>query len=347
MTKARAPSGNTRPPWCLRVSLASAVLILSGACAVLAADIRDATSWAPGVPTDPLEFRVSPPSEALVRYLRDENRRQGFRQVPRAAQTDAALAADIRQAIATMPEPVHRLVAPKLIGIFTVRDLGSTALAEHIKGQDGEWQRGIVSLDIGAIDKRANTWISWREGSAFRVEPGFGVVGRIADPANDGRVIAIRYILLHEFAHIASIGETYLPSWDFAPVKGEDCRFEFVCLSWVDGGEHSRYDDLLPDRRRIAYYQPTERRLPAASAEGLYRGLAHSDFVSLYGATSPHEDFAEAFANFVHVQLMGLPYRIEVRRNDRTMATAGPCWSEERCAVKRRFIEALLGLTQG
>ncbi len=324
-----------------------ATLFLLCAHVAWAEDIRKATAWAPGVPAESIEWRVGPPSDALIRYLREDNRKQGFRQVPRAAQADPALAADIRQAIATMPEPVRRLVAPKLIGVFTVRDLGSTASAEHIQGPDGGWHRGIVSLDVGAIDRRANTWISWREGTAFRTEPGFNIVGRIADFADDGRINAIRYILLHEFAHIASIGEPYLPSWDLPPAKGEECRFTYVCLSWTDQGGRSRYDDVLPERHSVAYYQPPEKRLPAAAAEGLYRGLGSSDFVSLYAATSPHEDFAEAFANYVHVQLMGLPYRIDIRRDDRTVAVAEPCWLEERCAVKRRFIEALLDLAKG
>ena len=313
-----------------------------------AQDIRAAESWPPGVPAVAVERRVGPPPDSLVRHLRADNRKNGFRQVPRAAMADPALAADIRQAIASMPEAVRRLVAAKLIGVFTVRDLGSTAWADHVRGTDGGWQRGIVALDVGAIDRRANTWISWRESSAFRAEAGFSLVGRIADPGDDGRIGAIRYILLHEFAHVASIGEAYLPDWDDpAPATADICGFTYVCLSWADQGRHSHYDDVIPERRRIAYYQPPERQLPAAAAGGLYDGLRQSDFVSLYAATSPHEDFAEAFANYAHVQLLGLPYRIEVRRDGRTIATAEACWAEPRCAVKRRFIETLLKLTEG
>lgn len=330
-----------------RTSTIAAVLFLLFTPVAKAEDIREAAAWPEGVPAEPIELRVGLPSDALIRHLREDNRKQGYRQVPRAAHADPGLAADIRQAIASMPEPVRRLVAPKLIGVFTVHDLGSTASAEHVRGADGGWRRGIISLDVGAIDRRANTWISWREGTAFRIEPGFSLVGQIAAADDDRRVHAIRYILLHEFAHIASIGESYLPSWDAAPAKAEDCRFAYVCLSWLDQGGHSRHDQALPERQRIAYYQQPDRRLPAAAAEGLYTGLAGSDFVSLYAATTPHEDFAEAFANFAHVQLLGLPYQIEVKRHGRTVAALRPCWSEARCAVKRRFIEALLGLTEG
>ena len=325
--------------------IATVGLLLSlSACAQ---DIREAGAWPVGVPAAAIEFRVGPPPEAVLRHLREDNRKQGFRQVPRAADADPALAADIRQAIASMPEAVRRLVTPKLIGVFTVRDLGSTASAEHVRGEDGEWRRGIVSLDIGAIDRRANTWLSWRESTAFRAEPGFSIVGQMAGPEDDSRVVAIRYILLHEFAHVASIGEAYLPAWDGPPAKTEACGLAFVCLSWADRGGHSLYDDALPDRPRIAYYQPSERQLPAAIAEGLYAGLARSDFVTLYAATSPDEDFAEAFANYVHVQMLGLPFHIEARRDGRAVATVDPCWTESRCAVKRRFIETLLMLTEG
>ena len=323
-----------------RMAGAVAAAVLTFAFATRAEDIRQPAAWPPGVGPRPLEQRVGPPPEALVRHLREDNRQRGFHQVPRAAQADASLAADIRQAIASMPEAVRRLVAPKLIGVFTVRDLGSTAWAEHVRGDDGTWQRGVVALDLGAIDRRANTWFSWREGTPFHAEPGFAIVGRIAD--DDSRVAAIRYILLHEFAHVASIGEDYLPDWDAAAPE-DVCAQAYVCLSWRPDGQ-SRYDDLMPERGRIAYYRPPDRQLPAARAAGFYAGLARTDFVSLYAATSPHEDFAEAVANYVHVQLMGLPYRIEVRREGHAVATVADCWREERCVVKRRFIERLLGL---
>lgn len=315
-----------------------------------AADIRRASAWPAGVPDVPIEERIAPATPPLVRYLRDDNRSAGIREVPRSAQPYADLADDIREAVATMPQAVHALVQDKLIGIYTARNLGSTAWTEHIEGPTGQWQRGIVVLDIQAVDKRGNTWSSWRESTAFKPASGFAIRARIAEDGRDGRVDAIRYILLHEFAHVASIGSSYLPVWTIESLPPEaTCDYAFVCMSWSRYGEHqvSHFDSSFPERSRITYYRPTKARLEADRAEPLYAWLGTTDFVSAYAATSPHEDFAEAFANFVHTHMLGLPYRIDVLRNGTVAAGVGPCWDAPRCAGKRKFLERLLGLAGG
>ena len=60
--------------------------------------------------------------------------------------------------------------------------------------------------------------------------------------------------------------------------------------------------------------------------------------------THPGDDFAEAFANYVHVVMMGKPFEIAISEGGRPVKTYRPCWEEPRCAAKRRVIEELLGL---
>lgn len=335
----------------LAIAWATALVLLTASAAAgserPAADIQSAEAWPPGTPEAPVADRVDPAPAALVSYLRAENRRYRIRQKPRAATARGTLAADIRQAIASMPQAVRALVSDKLIGVFTVRDLGSTAWAEAIADADGSFRRGIVVLDLQAIDKRGNTWITWRESTPFRPAPGFAMRGRIAAAESPGRVDAIRYILLHEFAHVASIGAGYLPDWSIDSLPADQaCDHAFVCLSWTRydlSGRHTRFEPAFADRPPVAYYRPAEQRLAADLALPLYRWLAQTDFVSLYATVSPHEDFAESFANFVHSQLLGLPYAVEVLDGGVPVAAAEPCWNEARCAAKRAFLERVLG----
>lgn len=317
---------------------------------VSAADIRSSSAWPTSVPSLPLEQRVAPAPAALIHYLHADNRRHGIRDVPRSTRPHPELAKYIREAIATMPAVVHDLIRHKLISVYTVRGLGSTAWAEHISGPQQKWDRAIVVLDVQAVDKRGNTWFSWRESTAFKPTPGFALRAHITDDAQNGRVDAIRYILLHEFAHVASIGSDYLPDWNVESLPPEQtCDYAFVCLSWNRYGkdEESRYDGDFPDRSRIAYYRPTKSRLDADRAEPIYNRLATTDFVSAYAATSSHEDFAEAFANYVHTHLLGLPYRVDILRDGMVAAGMGPCWNEPRCGKKREFLESLLGVGNG
>ena len=75
-----------------------------------------------------------------------------------------------------------------------------------------------------------------------------------------------------------------------------------------------------------------------------YGALERTNFATLYAATNPNDDFAESFASYVHTVLMAQPFAIEIHENGRLAKTFKACWSEARCAEKRRILEALLGL---
>jgi hypothetical protein len=46
--------------------------------------------------------------------------------------------------------------------------------------------------------------------------------------------------------------------------------------------------------------------------------------------------------SYVHVVMMGKPYSVSIIEDGRIVKRYGPCWSEERCAAKRRILEAFL-----
>ena len=331
-----------------RTWILGAVACLAGVFAnACAAQVLDMGYWAERPLPGAIEDRITAPPAAVMEYLRQQNLKDGFPQVPRAAVLDPAFAADLRLAVATMPEALKRLVGAKLLGLFPVRDLGSTGLSEMAFDKDRRPRAGFVVVDVGALDTTANAWMSWRESTPFIARSGHAVRARIADPQDDDRVTATRYILLHEFAHILAIGEPYLPLWDTnAPRAADPCKYEFLCLSWSSHGGGpavSRFDRQFPDRARITYYLPSLYRMDIRRAPDYYRKLASTDFVSPYASLNPFDDFAEGLASFVHNRLMGRPFALEVIQNGAVAARIGPCWDQPRCAAKRRFFETLLG----
>jgi molybdopterin-binding protein len=55
-------------------------------------------------------------------------------------------------------------------------------------------------------------------------------------------------------------------------------------------------------------------KLPAGQMVATYESLERTNFVTLYAATHPADDFAEAFASYVHGVLMGRPWEISIAR---------------------------------
>jgi hypothetical protein len=121
-------------------------------------------------------------------------------------------------------------------------------------------------------------------------------------------------------------------------------EYPFFRLSWrVDRGK-GRYESLFdPEfalRKDVAYY--VGAKLAARDMVPAYEQLERTNFPTLYAATQPGDDFAEAFANYVHVVLMRKPFAIELLEGGRVVKTYGPCWEEARCAGKRRLLEEIL-----
>ncbi len=74
-----------------------------------------------------------------------------------------------------------------------------------------------------------------------------------------------------------------------------------------------------------------------------YANLERTSFPSLYAATQPGDDFAEAFDSYVHVVLQRRPWQILIYKNAALQKEFGACWNESRCAGKRALLEQLIG----
>ncbi|MBC7469468.1 MAG: hypothetical protein H7322_09100 [Ramlibacter sp.] len=74
-----------------------------------------------------------------------------------------------------------------------------------------------------------------------------------------------------------------------------------------------------------------------------YASLEETNFPSLYAATAPGDDFAEAFASYVHVVLLRRPWEIALSQGGKVVKVVRSCWDQPRCAAKRAVMEQLLG----
>jgi hypothetical protein len=151
---------------------------------------------------------------------------------------------------------------------------------------------------------------------------------------------------LHELAHIISIGKKIHPSWNVEPRDiASLTSYPFFQLSWTRSEDRSGYvslfDGAFPQRKDVVYYFGA--RLPAKKMVGTYERLERTNFVTLYGATRPGDDFAEAFASYVHTVLMRRPFAIRIYQNGKPVKTFEACWNQPRCASKKRQIAQLLG----
>jgi hypothetical protein len=293
----------------------------------------------------PLDARIGPAPAPLIEFLELDNIEQGYADKPRAPALTDDFMRDVRAALAGLPEQVRRPLAKKLVGIYLVDAMGSSGWSEEVLDADGRAVAGVIVLDAGVLAAQtANAWATWKENTPFKPRAGYRLEARIEDAAQDNRVQAIQFILLHEMGHVLAMGGDLHPSPNAAPKDlPANPPYPFFNLAWSvnrDGKYASRFDAAFTQRREVVYYLGA--KLDAAQMPAVYTALDATSFATLYGATNPFDDFAEAYVTYVHTVLMGRPYAVRLYVGDTLQKTYAACWEEPRCAAKRRIIEALL-----
>jgi hypothetical protein len=295
----------------------------------------------------PVEERIGSAPPELVNYLELDNIKNGYPDRPRSAIPDPDFVSDVRDAFADVPAPVKRLLAQKLAGIYFVEDLGGSAYTEQIY-EDSRPVAGYIVLDASVLKNRtANGWATWKENTPFIGSPDFKLNAIIEEASRDNRKQAIQYILLHELGHVLSVGGGFNPDWNTPPNELKtETSYPYFQLSWAVSKDSSQYvtifDQSFPQRKNVVYYFGA--KLPAAQMRDTYEALERTNFATLYAATNPHDDFAEAFVSYVHTVLMGKPFEISIYNDGKISKVYKSCWAEERCAAKRKMLEHLLNL---
>ena len=302
---------------------------------------RQAEFWREAMQA-PVESRIGIGGPDLVDYLRLDAIKIGIPDRPRSAQPPKGFVADLKAAFAQIPPQVKAMLTSRLAGIYLVDGIGSTGFSDVIVAPDGRQVGGFIVLDSTALTNRnANTWATWRENTPFKPSPRTTIRATIEPAASDTRTAAIQYILVHELAHVLAVANNIHPPWDVKPEQPKPDAYQYFDLAWSvrDGKYVTRFDADFPQRRDVVYYFGP--RIDADDAAAVYARLEHTNFTSLYASTHPADDFAEAFASYVHTQLMGRPFEITIARDGKIAKRFTACWSHPRCADKRRWFDSL------
>lgn len=294
----------------------------------------------------PLEERIGAGTPELVAYVTLENIQGAIPNRPRAAKLAPDFMRDVHEALAELPRQIRVPLAAKLAGIYFIEDIGSTGFTDHVVDASGKPVAGFIVLDPTTLDRSANAWATWKEGTPFTSAPGVRLEAVIESEAQNNRKNAIQYILLHELGHIFSIGATVHPSWATPPEKVRPADYPFFLLAWThspDGRQYvSVFDAQFPQRKNVAYYSRAPARLDATRMLEVYGALERTSFATLYAATNPFDDFAEAFASYVHAELMGKPWEIRIHHDAGPARTFRLCWGQPRCRERQAILDGML-----
>ncbi|TXI36561.1 MAG: hypothetical protein E6Q51_05340, partial [Methylophilus methylotrophus] len=300
--------------------------------------IADPNPWL-ALYAQPLRTRIAPPTADLQSFLSTYGRSQ--QQTCTLSRISPEIESELTEALATLPESLLNTLNKSVLGIFFADGLGASGLTDMVALGDGSNNIGfIIVLDTHAFaHASANAWASWKENSAFTADEEVQIQVCIANEDSDHRVQALRFLLLHEFGHVLATMTDICPKeWSFPLPK---LAGHFSKHSWQTSGTKAiRPEQNFPHREKISFYR--QPALHASQALDIYRDLARTAFPTLYASMDVQEDFAECFATYVHTQLLGQPYSVQVKVGDALVFTSDDFWASSRAIEKRRYFHNLL-----
>ena len=300
----------------------------------------------PGALQRPLREKISLGSEALLDWQHRINLKYGQDKRPSKASAENPLVAKVHRMVARLPQRIRDLASRHLVALYLLENDWGTGTTEAVQDEQGRWKYAYIALNLTALTRSANGWGTWKENSAFRPGQGHEIRMVLEKPGDDTEEAAIRFIFLHELGHVLGLALGAHGWWDAEETPAVTRDSPFLAVSWryTDQGRMaSRWAARYPDFAKLAYYSFDKAKLPLSAAESLYGALSKTDFPSMYGATNIYDDFAEAFAVYVHSQMLGKPYRVEVFRNGKRRLTYRSCINTGSCPDKVGALESLLG----
>lgn len=172
-----------------------------------------------------------------------------------------------------------------------------------------------IVLRAGLLHETVSDYLTRKERGYYSSAP-----SDITLDFEGGSLSAVLYVLTHESVHVLDIsnraGKEGPPQlfansppdllvqgiWESARVKVPAYQSPLFQLSWFGSGK-----------------QPS-----LATAEPIYRALARTPFVSLYGSSTWYEDVAELVTCYYLTQILKQPYRVVISKGTEVQYTLSP-----------------------
>ncbi|MCZ6627667.1 MAG: hypothetical protein O7E56_05480 [SAR324 cluster bacterium] len=339
------------PGLCPRLVMRAVLLVLGGLLAALSCQAEQPSRLQriasyPGALSLPLQDKISFGDTALLDWQHKINLKYGMDVRPSRAAADNPLVAYVRSMIAALPVEIQRLASKYMVALYLLEHDWGTGTTEAIQDAQGRWRYAYVALNLTVLTRKANAWGSWKEESAFRPESSHAIRMVLESAPDDTHEAAIRFIFLHELGHVLGLALAAHGYWDAEQLPAATEHSPYLRISWqksAEGKMVSRWPQSTFWFSKLAFYNSEASGLSLAQAEAAYRALARTDFPSLYGTTNPFDDFAEAFAIYVHTRMLGKPYRVDILRDGKPRFTFRSCITTGACKAKVKALQKLLG----
>ncbi len=250
----------------------------------------------------PLSERIKPMPESLLRLYRQMDNRPDYEAYKLSA-VDKSL---VLEYLSFLPSIYQKVFRDNCVGIYFIEGFIGNGIASWVAGRDNKVYFHITLNPASLKDSLSKT-LTERDRSCFIPAQGKNIT---IDAGTKYKGLA--YALFHEATHavdyvkgVTPFVERNLPKkyWPKRNIK-ENIFFNF----WKDYDLPLKEKDYV-GRTKITFYTlDNGPKLKMKEASVIYKGLARSSFISLYGSKNWAEDLAEMATFQMITAKLGQPY---------------------------------------
>lgn len=276
--------------------------------------------------------RVADAPDFVLKYISDMDGRDYTIYTPTADELKL-----IEQSISRLPPLHQKILKSRLVGMYFINNFWGSGMADLVIA-DNDDVYGMMFFNSAVLKHNISDWLTYKEYTCFHTNSSDGYTIRFDCGTNNN---AFMYILIHESTHIVDYVVGITPYVDTVHRLHKVVSKQEIpeTTEFIDGiwKSYKRPVNNFTLRKKITFYGFSKGpKLHITNSFTIYEQLAESDFVSLYGSMVWAEDLAE-FTTFYHLtQKLGLPYTINVYKDDETVFSLKPM---ENSKVRKRFKE--------
>lgn len=228
--------------------------------------------------------------------------------------------AEIKYAVEMLPDAVREKISPHVAGIYFIENMIGSGWTEWFTDDSGTMYF-VLAFNSSVLKKEASQWLSDKERSAFKTDdPAYSINIDIG-----AGMSGFYYIFYHEAGHLLDYLMKVTPcepgigladSYERMRPKGLIDRetYPFAYDYWLAYRKPvNEYD--FAGRDKISFYGLYGGpEMDISQSPQVYERLDESPFITLYGATSYMEDFAEYFAAYMNSRVLDRPWRLTVEK---------------------------------
>ena len=269
-------------------------------------------------PKTPLISRIESAPSFVLAYLRNmDNRPDYLSYTP--SEEERSL---IQEYILKLP-PVHKNVLKKrLIAIYFVNGFLGSGMADYVISKNSDIYTILVFNPL-LLSTKISKWFTYRENTCF-----ISSSSEYKIQIDCGKEFTgLMYGLLHETSHILDYILQYTPYTEpeLTKINGFKVKASAFVQGIWDGYRKPSKKYAFTNRENVTFYGlGGGPKINVTDAVMLYKQLAKTPFVSLYGSLSWAEDFAELITFYHLTEKLHQPYEIKCYEKGKLVYSYSP-----------------------